>query len=243
MKNKTQLSQTPKDWFEQIPDWLMLSLIPVVGGLAIVYAGHKTKTKSWLILGGSITTAAIILAFAPTSLNLLPMWIVQVSIAFSIKKSYLIKTYPKNLPLPGESSLATSIAENRDKIDINLCSKHEMVYSLGLPLPYANDIEELRNSGYIFTDAEELTEIVGIPEITVKRIAPLITFSYDYNKEANISWRRLNSQNVAQLTATGLSSKDATKIVTERERNGDYKSIIDLRRRTGIPLSAVRHLL
>ncbi|WP_442939951.1 hypothetical protein [Nostoc sp.] len=76
---------------------------------------------------------------------------------------------------------------------MNECFKHELVNYLGLPIVYANNIESLLNERYVFTHVEELIEIAGIPEKQVARITPLITFSYNYKKEADFSWKRLNT--------------------------------------------------
>ena len=62
------------------------------------------------------------------------------------------------------------MADKKGKIDINQCTKDQMVYDLGLSIIYANDIEILRNEGYIFTDIDELAEVVGIPESVLRRI-------------------------------------------------------------------------
>nr|WP_273038627.1 helix-hairpin-helix domain-containing protein [Iningainema tapete] len=159
-----------------------------------------------------------------------------------MKHRFLAKTYPKNLPIPEEPELAKLVAQHRSKIDINQCSKNELVNSLGLPIVYANNIESLLNEGYIFTHPEELTEIAGIPENQVARITQLITFSYDYKKEADFSWKRLNTYSTEELISCGLDKAIATKIVTERQR-GEYKSLIDVKQRTGLPLNTYIHII
>ncbi|MFN6475427.1 helix-hairpin-helix domain-containing protein [Nostoc sp. DedQUE07] len=228
-----------KSWFQQTPAWVWLSLIPTLGGFAIVYAGYKSKTKTWVILGISISILA--LALSANSLAFAP-WIAQIGIAFYLKKSYLIKTYPKNLPIPEEQELAKLVANTREKIDINECSKHELVNYLGLPIVYANNIESLMNEGYVFTHVEELIEIAGIPEKQVDRITPLITFRYNYKKEADCSWKRLNTYSTDELTTCGLDGAIAEQIVAERQQRGEYKSLIDVKQRTGLPFNTYRHI-
>ncbi|WRH65855.1 MAG: hypothetical protein RSE13_19215 [Planktothrix sp. GU0601_MAG3] len=49
-------------WFQKTPQWLYWSLFPVLGGLAIVYAGSKTKTQSWVYTGLGFVAAAFILS-------------------------------------------------------------------------------------------------------------------------------------------------------------------------------------
>ncbi|MDZ8140040.1 MAG: helix-hairpin-helix domain-containing protein [Nostoc sp. DedQUE04] len=228
-----------KSWFQQTPAWVWLSLIPTLGGFAIVYAGYKSKTKTWVVLGISIFILA--LALSANSLAFVP-WIAQIGIAFYLKKSYLIKTYPKNLPIPEEQELAKLVANTREKIDINECSKHELVNYLGLPIVYANNIESLMNEGYVFTHVEELIEIAGIPEKQVDRITPLITFRYNYKKEADCSWKRLNTYSTDELITCGLDGAIAEQIVAERQQRGEYKSLIDVKQRTGLPFNTYRHI-
>ncbi|MDZ8262430.1 helix-hairpin-helix domain-containing protein [Nostoc sp. ChiQUE01b] len=228
-----------KSWFRQTPTWVWLSLIPTLGGFAIVYAGYKSKTKTWVFIGISISILA--LALSANSLAF-AIWMAQIGVAFYLKKYYLIKTYPKNLPIPEEQELAKLVANTREKVDINECSKHELVNYLGLPIVYANNIESLMNEGYVFTHVEELIEIAGIPEKQVDRITPLITFSYNYKKEVDFSWKRLNTYSTDELIACGLDGAIAEQIVTERQQRGEYKSLIDVKQRTGLPFNTYRHI-
>lgn len=222
---------TKYSWIEQTPKWVWWSFVPVFGGLAISYAGQETKTKSWAIVGLAITLSALLFSQVEGVLSII--WLAQIGTAFSLRDSFLAKKkYPKGL----------ASNNNTELVDVNNCTKHELVHSLGLPIVYANDIESLRNEGHIFTDAEELSELVGVPEATVSRIAPLIVFSYDYRKEADFSWRRLNANSAEELIAFGIDPKVAKKIVAERER-GEYKSVMDVKRRTGLPFSAYSQIV
>ena len=234
------MSQPTSNWFQQIPKWVWWSAFPAFGGLAIAYAGKKAKTNSWIALGFTLTGVGLL--FAETAW-FAPMWFVQIGLAIYLKKPFLIKTYPKHLPLPEDAQNWSLVANLREKIDINECSKNELVYRLELPIVYANDIEALRHEGYIFTDLEELTELVGVPQKTVNRIAPLIIFTYDYKKEANLSWRRVNTHSIQELVDCGIDSAVAMKIVNEREKKGTYKTVLDVKRRTGLPLSLYREIL
>ena len=222
-------------WFQQTPPWVWLSLIPALGGLAIAYAGYKSKTNAWIVLGVGLTGLGLILS-SSSVVGLI--WLAQIGVAFYLKTKFLAKVYPKNLPIPEETELASLVANSRNKIDINECAKNE----LGLPIVYANNIESLLNEGYIFTHAEELTEIAGIPENHVARIAPMITFSYNYKKEADFSWKRLNIYSTDELIGCGLDAAIAEKIVAERQRRGNYKSLIEVKQRTGLPLATYRNI-
>ncbi len=208
--------------------------------MAICYAGHQSNIRSWIGWGAGFTLAALAVS---SSANFgLIVWIAQIVTAFSLKKRYLIKTAPRGLLVPATATNAEELANLRGKIDINECTKDDLVRVLGLPIVYANDIESLQNEGYIFTYAEELSEIAGVPASHVRRIAPMICFSYNYQKEASFTWKRLNILSVEELTASGLDRVVAEKIVTERQIKGEYKSVIDVKRRTGLPFDSYRHI-
>jgi DNA uptake protein ComE-like DNA-binding protein len=229
------------NWFDKNPQWLWWSFFPIFGGISLIYAGWKAKTNIWLYIGSSLTLASIILSSSvPALVNL--VWISQVVIAFKIKESYLIKTAPKGVLIPS-SRIAVLMAENYGQVDINNCSKDDIVYRLGLSIIYANDIDSLRYEGYNFTNIDELSDVVGIPENVLRRIEPLIVFGYDLRKELDVSWRRLNTLSVAELMSCNLEEKSALKIVIERQKHGEYQSLLDVKKRTGIPINVYRHLV
>ncbi|MEG3932650.1 MULTISPECIES: helix-hairpin-helix domain-containing protein [unclassified Microcoleus] len=238
-KDKIKVSQDLY-WLRQTPNWVWYSFIPYFGGLAIAYAGQKSNIRSWMGWGVAITLAALAVS-SSTNLGTI-VWIAQIVTAFSLKKRYLIKTAPRGLLVPASPTNAEELANVRGKIDINECTKDDMVRILGLPIVYANDIESLQNEGYIFTHAEELSEIAGVPESHVRRIAPMICFSYNYQKELQFTWKRLNILSPEELIASGLDRYVAEKIVRERQRKGAYKSVVEVKRRTGLPFDSYRHI-
>ncbi|MFN3925785.1 MAG: helix-hairpin-helix domain-containing protein [Pseudanabaenaceae cyanobacterium] len=155
----------------------------------------------------------------------------------------MARTYPKDLSLPADTKLAQKVLTYREDVDINTCSKDVLVKSLGIPIVYANDIIALRESGYVFTYPEELTEIVGIPEPMVEKIASKLRFSYDIRQESFTSWRRANNLSVEELVSLGVELGVAQKLVEERTRSGSYRSIADITKRTGIPIERFRVLI
>lgn len=225
---------------QQIPNWVWWSFVPGFGGLAITYAGYKSDTPNWMVWGASMTVAALVLS--STNVPLL-LWLAQIIMAFSLKKRYLIKTSPRGTLVPNDAKTAELLARVRGKIDINECSKDDLVKILGLPIVYANDIESLQHEGYIFTHLEELSEIAGIPESHIQRIAPMVTFSYDYKKEAHLSWKRFNLLSAQELIACGLEPAVAEKIFAERQQKGEYRSVMDVKRRTGLPFYSYRQMV
>lgn len=230
-------------WFDQTPKWVWWSFVPALGGGAIAYAGVKSGSKIWLGIGAAFVTASIILYSTPSLMGFAQIiWYAQIATAFALKREYLTKTYPNHLPLPEDPKLFAAIASKRPKIEINSCSKNDLVNVLGLPIVYANDIESLRDEGHIFTSLEEMHDILEIPNATLKKIESMVTFSYDYRQELSYSWKRVNSMSADELIAIGMDAKVATAIAAERKLRGEFKSIMDIKKRTGIPFSAYRQL-
>ena len=230
-------------WFDQTPQWVWLACIPIIGGGAIAYAGTKIGSKVWIGIGAGFVAATIILPSIPIISGFAALvWYAQIGTAFALKREYLVKTYPKNLPLPEDAKLFAAIAPTRPKIEINSCSKNDLVNILGLPIVYANDLDSLRSEGHIFTSLEELHDVIEIPNETLAKIAPMVIFSYDYRQESGYSWKRLNSITVDEMIGLGLEPKVAEVISQERQRRGAFKSIMDIKKRTGIPFTAFRHL-
>ncbi len=232
------LEHDPDSWFAQTPQWVYFCCVPFIGGLGLSAGGMRINESSWMLGGGGLVLASFIVPNA-----WFVLWIVQIAIAFFLKSEYLVRTFPKTAPLPQNPKLAQRVLALRPQIDINTCSKDDLVRGLGLPIVYVNDIFALRASGHIFTQLEELTEIVGVPQETVKRIAPAITFSYDPRQESYVSWRRANSFSVEELVAAGLAENVARAIVDGRTRGGQYRSIADISQRTGLPIEAFKALI
>jgi DNA uptake protein ComE-like DNA-binding protein len=213
---------------------------PHFGRTLDAYAGQKSNTSAWTCLGLGTCAAAFALGSYPIAAGI---WFFQIAVAFSIKNQFLAKTSPSSEYSSLGDRKVTRLADRHGKVDINTCSKDEMVRRLELPIVYANDIDSIRNEGYQFTHLEELTEIGGLPESYLARLQPLILFAYDIRKEEFFSWRRLNTGSVPELMALGVTEETAEKIVLERFSRGDYRSVVDVKKRTGLPFRAYQSLL
>ncbi|HAC65807.1 MAG TPA: comEA protein [Cyanothece sp. UBA12306] len=227
------------NYSQKNPLWFWLAFIPVFGCLAISYGGRKLKKNNIIFLGILGFIASIIIY---DSSFILAIFLSQIGTAYYLKERWIVTS--RNNPTFFSARNTRNLDRmNQEKIDINTCSKDELVYHLNLPIVYANDIDTVRRSGYLFTHVEELHEIAGLPENYIKKLAPLVTFSYDINKEIDISWQRLNSYSIEQLIEDGLEKTIAQKIVDERNKNGIYKSVMDIQKRTELPIDCYRHLI
>jgi Helix-hairpin-helix motif len=228
---------------KQIPDWIWWSVFPVFGGLTIAYAGYLTKTQKWLQIGGGISAIALLAALSGQTWLVYLAVPIQLAIAMQIKNPYLIKIAPRGAILPTDRQTAQLIASVRGKVDLNKCSKDDLVHILGLPIAYSNNIELIKAEGYMFTHLEELTELADVPEKSCYAIEPMIAFNY-YEKSADpIDWQRLNVLPMSELVELGLDRDSATAICNERQLHGAYRSLVEVKRRTGIPINRYKHLI
>lgn len=228
---------------KKIPDWVWYSLCPVFGGLTIVYAGYSTKTDKWWQIGSGVSAVALLASLAGISWLVWLAVPIQFAIAMSIKNAYLIKSAPRGAILPSDRSTAKAIAEVRGKVDINKCSKDDLVHILGLPIAYSNNIELIKAEGYMFTHLEELTQLADVPEKYCEAIEPMIAFNY-YERDADpIDWQRLNVLPMSELIELGLDRNSAEVICNERQLHGAYRSLVEVKRRTGLPINLYKHLI
>jgi Helix-hairpin-helix motif len=228
---------------KKIPDWIWWSFCPIFGGLTIAYAGYLTKTNKWLQIGGGLSAIVLLASLLNQSWLVCLAIPIQVAIAMNIKNTYLIKSAPRGAILPTDRQTAQSIASIRGKVDINKCSKDDLVHILGLPIVYSNNIELIKSEGFMFTHLEELTELADVPEKYCEAIEPMIAFNY-YEKSAEpIDWQRLNVLPISELIELGLDRSTAAVICNERQLHGSYRSLVEVKRRTGLPINLYKHLI
>jgi DNA uptake protein ComE-like DNA-binding protein len=227
----------------RIPDWMWWSLCPVFGALTIAYAGYSTKTDKWSQIGGGIFAVGLLAALSGQSWLVYLAVPIQFGITMNIKNRYLIKSAPRGAVLPTDRQTAQLIADVRGRVDINKCSKDDLVHVLGLPIVYANNIESIKAEGYMFTHLEELTELADVPEKYSTAIEPLIAFNYYDRSEDPIDWQRLNVLPMSELVELGLDRNSAALICNERQIHGAYRSLVEVKRRTGLPIALYKHLI
>jgi TM2 domain-containing membrane protein YozV len=133
----------------------------------------------------------------------------------------------------------------KNKLDINNCSTNDLVHIAGLLPSYAENIALIRSEGYHFLDLEDLTQLADLPEDYCRKIEPLIAFTY-YEQAANYdatNWQRLNTLSMPELIELELDRDIAMKICDERHQNGEYRALVEVKRRTGLPISTYKHLI
>ncbi|GAB4215156.1 MAG: hypothetical protein OHK0012_14670 [Synechococcales cyanobacterium] len=230
------------------PAWVGLSFLPVVGSFALIYAGIQVKLRTRS--NGWLTYAVLMLlltglGFTVSALELLiPLALLgQISFAFLMRYNYLVYTAPRGAILPENARVAKLLARVHGLVDMNNASKDDLVHFLGIPIVYANIICEFQQEGITFQDLEELKNLTRIPGEYVDHLAPIITFGVRYQQELNQSWHRLNSLSAPELVSWGLDEQVAARVVQDRQQRGAFQSVMDVKQRTGIPLSALRDIL
>jgi TM2 domain-containing membrane protein YozV len=163
----------------------------------------------------------------------------------SASSYWLSRTIPivKEFFSQTEVKVRTNVIKN--KLDINNCSTNDLVHVAGLLPNYAENIALIRSEGYQFIGLEDLTELADLPEDYCRKIEPLIAFTY-YEQLATsdaTNWQRLNILSMSELIELKLDRDVAMKICDERHQNGEYRALVEVKRRTGLPISAYKHLI
>lgn len=232
---------------QKTPSWVWWTLFPGFGGIAFVYAGLKANCKSWIGLGIGFTLFTFMFSSTPALERLAaPVWFTQMASAFYLKKRYLIRTTPRHQLLAQDLQTAQLIAEVKGKIDLNSCSQDDLVYGLNLPIVYANQIISCRRRGFVFTHPEELVEVAGIPRNYLERISILIDWTGAKalsTHQEDFRWKPINTLSAEEMFDCGVDLSMAQRIERERQQQGYYKSLSDVKVRTGLPLPVYQHLL
>ncbi|MGF1577062.1 MAG: hypothetical protein ACFCU9_14220 [Cyanophyceae cyanobacterium] len=226
------------------PQWVWIACVPVVGAAAIAFAGYRANLKSWMI-GGSLAFGVSFLAAGVSSLGPLIslMWLGQIGFAWFNRQEFLLRTSPKGSVKPRDAKTSARLAKIYGPSDINNISKDEMVGFLGIPIVYANVIEEFQREGFAFADLEELKDVAGIPGQYIDHLAPILSYGVRYQQTLNTSWHRLNTLSSHDLVVCGLEPEVAQKICHERALKGTFNSVLDVKARTGIPINALRNII
>lgn len=232
--SSTALARIPdpaETWFERIPTWIRWTWVPIVGSLGLLQAGLVTRQRRWILI--SIGLGCLGLVAAPLSgWGSLGAWVAQIVLARVWRRPFLARTYPADWPLPRDPALVREIAPFRDPVDINRCTRHQLVHDLGLPIVYANEIESLRVQGSLMLSVDDLRNLVRLPEETIERLEPVLQFQYYSHEAEAVAWQRLNTDTQAQLVAHGWDPGVAAAIVQERRR-GPFRSPADAGQRVG----------
>jgi TM2 domain-containing membrane protein YozV len=133
----------------------------------------------------------------------------------------------------------------KNKLDINNCSTSDLVHMAGILPKHAENIALIRSEGYQFLALEDLTELADLPKDYCQKIEPLISFHY-YDRAEDFyptNWQYLNSLSIEELIELDLDPDVATKICNERDHNGVYRSLVDVKWRTGLPISVYKNLI
>ena len=216
--------------------WQWLAFVPSFGGVVLVVAGAQNKDKNTWASGLAILLASFI--FAGFSAALLVTWAVQ-----AVAAVRLIQGGDRQQLAPQKKYSVSAALPPGTQFNINTCSKDEMVRGLGMPIVYANEIEEVRSEGMRFMDMGDLENLTSIPNDYLRKLRPHLIFEFDYHQESGSSWRRLNHLSQAELVALGIDEVAAAAIVEARAVKGEYTSLVDVKRKTGIPINRYRNVL
>ena len=131
------------------------------------------------------------------------------------------------------------------KIDVNRASVDDWLRLPGISIHQARSLVELAGMGVQLLCVEDIAAALSIPVEPVKPLEPLLYFCY-YDPESLSTPGQVdvNSASVEQLTEIPLlPSALATRIVSDRQQNGDYRNLADFGQRLGLTSQTITQLL
>ena len=131
------------------------------------------------------------------------------------------------------------------KIDANMATVDDWLRLPGISITQARNLVEIANSGIHFLCLEDLANALGISVLKIQCWQPVLYFAY-YASDSFYSPAKVNPNNasIEQLTKIPNLHKDiAEKIILDREVNGKYLHIADLRKRLNLNTDFAYHLM
>ncbi len=221
---------------KQIPNWLYLAAVPGLGWTALLFAGYQAKQRDWLLAAlicGALSVTGLVTGIEGlVSLG----WLAAILHLYVMRESY--QTYYRLVANPTYKTPTTL------GVDLNQATKDQLVYQLNLPITQANKILELRKSGVVFTSIEELAGYTGIALTRLRAVEPIMIFAYHEFGNAYEKWQRINTLNAAEISqAFQLPPELSQRLVQERDQNGLFHSLVELRQRSALPYDQLGKLL
>jgi DNA uptake protein ComE-like DNA-binding protein len=131
------------------------------------------------------------------------------------------------------------------KLDVNRASVDDWLRLPGLSIHQARALVMLNQAGVQFHCLEDVAAALGQPVQRLQPLAPILQFCY-YERDGLdvIQWVNPNQASAEQLIQLpGTDAALVQKIMTERQRRGPYRNLIDLQQRLGLPGHLIAELM
>jgi DNA uptake protein ComE-like DNA-binding protein len=128
-------------------------------------------------------------------------------------------------------------------IDVNQASVDDWLRLPGISIHQARQLVTLSQSGVAFYAISDLAAALNIPLQRLQWLAPVLSFQY-YEPTLALPCIKLDRATVDDLTTIPqISPELATEIVSQRERGGNFKDLVDFQQRLGLSGKSIGELM
>lgn len=143
---------------------------------------------------------------------------------------------PQEIEIAGELGI---------KIDVNIASVDDWLRLPGISIIQARNLVEIHNSGIQFLCLEDLASALGVSVLKIQSWQPILYFAYyasdSFHAPAKIN---VNTATIAELqTIPNLDVNIAQKILLNRQKNGNFRNLADLKQRLDLTADFTYHLM
>ena len=130
-------------------------------------------------------------------------------------------------------------------IDVNQATVDDWLRLPGFSIHQARSLVELVQMGVQLVCLEDVAAAINVPLHRIVPFEPILTFAY-YDRLSSLSPEKINP-NTASIdeitTIVGINSDFAQKIIEERQKNGKYCNIIELKHRLNLDSELISQLM
>jgi DNA uptake protein ComE-like DNA-binding protein len=128
-------------------------------------------------------------------------------------------------------------------IDVNQANVDDWLRLPGISIHQARQLVTLSQSGVAFYSISDLAVALNIPISRLQWLAPVLSFQY-YEESLALPCVKLDRATVEDLVQIPqISPELATEIITHRERDGNFKNLVDFQQRLGLSGKSIAELM
>jgi DNA uptake protein ComE-like DNA-binding protein len=129
------------------------------------------------------------------------------------------------------------------KIDVNQATVDDWLRLPGISIHQARSLVSLSEMGVPFYSIADLAAALGIPINRIQPLEPVLSFQY-YHEDSTLPQVPIDRASVGDLaTIPGIDRDLATTIISERERGGKFKSLVEFQQRLGLSGQSIGELM
>ncbi len=128
-------------------------------------------------------------------------------------------------------------------IDVNQAGVDDWLRLPGISIHQARQLVALSQAGVPFYSISDLAAALSVPISRLQWLAPVLSFQY-YDESEGLPSVKLDRATVSDLlNIPQIEPELASAIITERDRNGNFKSLADFQHRMGLSGKSIADLM